>query len=345
MHRKTLATLCVLTTLVSTPVVTLAANFGAELEQKIQLRGLPNDEVPVVSAVAIQPGGSLLATAGDDHIVRLWDRQDGRVVRELKAHQDWVTTVSFCDDGSKLITGSRDRFVFVWEAATGRLIGRLGTHDRPISRITVGGEDKVAVAGFRAPLKVYDLRRGRQLGSLNCPCNDMRAIAFSPDMSWIAAGGRTGKVRVWNLITGKKIDIEAHPGRIWSVMFTPDNRLITAGEDVAIHVWNVESGQRTHRIENHSGKVLAMKVIDRDHFVAASADNVIRLFDLNEPDAHEELRGHTGSIGALDYRDNKLISGSYDTTVRVWKLLRSLASTQQTVQAERNNTGQRPIAN
>lgn len=345
MHRKTFTHLCVFVALVSAPAFTLAANFGAQLEQKIQLRGLPNDEVPVVSAVALQPNGSLLATAGDDHIARLWNRHDGRVVRELKAHQDWVTAVSFCDDGSKLITGGRDRFVLVWEAETGRLIGRLGSHDRPISRITVGNDDKVAIAGFRAPLKVFDLRRGKLLGSLKCPCTDMRAIAFSPDMSLIAGGGRSGKVRIWNLNNGKKTDIEAHPGRVWSVMFTPDNRLITAGEDVAIHVWNVETGERTHRIESHSGKVLAMQMIDRIHFAAASADNVIRLFNLDETDSHEELKGHTGSIGALDYRDNKLISGSYDTTVRVWSL-RLLAPPQQTVQAERSNTTvQRSIAN
>lgn len=322
--------ICFVVLLLATSPIT-AAEIGAVLERKIQLSGLPNDEVPVVSAVAIQPHGQLLATAGDDHIVRLWDLRDGRLVRELKAHRDWVTTVSFCSDGAELITGSRDRQVLIWEAASGRMKARLGTHRHPISSIAVSQDkDRVAVAGFRAPLKVYDLASGKLLGALSCPCTDMRAIAFSPDMSFIAAGGRTGKLRIWNLKNGKTVDIDAHPRRIWSIAFTPDNHLISAGDDVAIHVWDSETGERIHRIANKSGKVLALMMIGDDQFAAASADNVIRLFELNASAPYAKLQGHTGSIGALDFRDNKLISGSFDTTVRVWSLLDMNATANRT---------------
>lgn len=296
------------------------ADLSPQLDQIIRLGGLPEDRVPVVTAVAIQPRGDLLATAGDDHVVRLWNIQDGRLVRELLEHRDWVTAVAFSRDGSRLLTGGRDRQVLVWDVASGRLISTLGEHRHPISSIVVSDvRDTVAIAGFRAPLKVYDLTNGQPLGALPCPCSDVRAIAFSPDMQFIAAGGRNGKIRIWNLANGKQLDFQAHDGRVRSAVFTSDNRLLSAGQDVAI-LWNAADGERIGRFSSEAGKVLSMTMLGENHFATAGADNLIRLFRFDSTQPISVLRGHTGSVAALDFRDGRLISGSFDTTVRVWAL-------------------------
>ena len=65
------------------------------LQRLIQLRKLPSERIPVVSALAIQPSGNVLATAGDDHLVRLWDFRTGELIRRLSGHEDWVTAVAF----------------------------------------------------------------------------------------------------------------------------------------------------------------------------------------------------------------------------------------------------------
>lgn len=319
-HHFRVAGMCVL-------VMALAAHPASSesqtrLMRMIQLDGLPDNKVPVITSVAIQPGGNVLATAGDDHVVRLWDISTGKLLKELRGHEDWVTTVSFCSDGSELITGSRDRRVLLWNVRNGELTGRLGKHEHPISKVVVSEKhDRVAITAFRAPIKVYDLAQQKLLGSLTCPCNDMRAVAFSQDLRFLAAGGRTGQIRVWDLRARSRVDIRAHPRRVWAVVFTQDNRLISAGEDASIKVWDMQTGQQTHRLMKSSGKVLAMKMVGTNELAAAGADNVIRLFDLRDDQPHSILRGHTGSVAGLDYRDNTLISGSFDTTVRVWSVV------------------------
>ena len=287
----------------------------------IQLNGLPSKDLPVVTAVAIQPNGELVATAGDDHVVRIWNINTGRLVRELKGHRDWVTAVSFCSDGSKLITGCRDHQVLVWDMANGQSLGRLGRHESAITSIKVSDEgDKVAVSAFRAPLKIYDLEDRQLLGSLKCPCTDARAAAFSHDMKIIAAGGRTGKLRVWNLSAGTKVDVQVQSRRIWSVIFTPENQLLVAGEGDTISLLDPATGKQRQEFRNTGGKILAMTWLDRDRFATAGADNEIQVFSLSEQKPFAVVSGHTGSISTLDYRDRTLISGSFDTTVRVWSL-------------------------
>lgn len=309
-------------------LVLSAVQVGQATEQstptllgKIQLHGMPDSKVPVITAVAIQPNGDLVATAGDDHIVRLWNIQTGKLLRQLRGHKDWVTAVAFSRDGKKLLSGCRDRQVVIWDALSGKPIGKLGEHKHPITSIVVSETtDTVAIAGFHAPLKIYNLKTGKRLTSVKCPCTDVRAIAFSPNMKFLAAGGRTGKIRLWNLTTSKSQDIDAHSRRVTSIVFTDDEQLLSAGEDKAIQLWSTANGDLLRSYINESGKVLAVRLLDDSKFVAATADNVIRLFELNETLPLAVLKGHTGSIAALDYRNEMLISGSFDTTVRVWSV-------------------------
>jgi WD40 repeat protein len=52
------------------------------------------------------------------------------------------------------------------------------------------------------------------------------------------------------------------------------------------------------------------------------SDNRIYVWDLATRAVTKELVGHTGSVAALacDQSGTTLVSGSYDTTLRVWKL-------------------------
>ncbi len=48
---------------------------------------------PVVTAVRLHRDGQQLATAGDDHRVRVWNLADGALIHKLDAHTDWVRTI------------------------------------------------------------------------------------------------------------------------------------------------------------------------------------------------------------------------------------------------------------
>lgn len=310
--------LCLLTTWLVSCATGAEQN---ELQKTIRLRGLPNDEVPVVSAVAIHPTDDVLATSGDDHVVRLWDLQTGRLRRSLRGHSDWVTCVSFSSGGSQLITGGRDRRLLMWDLNEPSRPVPLGQHHRPISNMaTHPATDRVAVAGFRAPLKLYDAGRGQLLQTLACPCADTRAIAFSPSGDWLAAGGRNGKLRIWNFRTGHRFDIAAHKRRITSVVFASEDLLVSAGEEQRIHVWDVQQGSKQHTLSHRSGKVLAMTMIDDFRFAAATSQNVIALFHVQDTLPFTVLKGHTGSVADIVARDQQLVSGSFDTTVRIWHI-------------------------
>lgn len=119
--------------------------------------------------VRVVPGTGLLATVGDDMLLKLWEIETGSPVRSFAGHaqrtpQGHVTAlyvVAPSADGKYLATGDRIGEVRVWETATGNL-----------------------VQTFQVPLLyTYDpVQRKRSIGGI-------RSMAFSPDSSRIAAGG------------------------------------------------------------------------------------------------------------------------------------------------------------
>src|SRR5262249_31716167 len=82
----------------------------------------------VVMAVAFSPHGKLLATAGYDQTVRIWDRAAGKELRTLKGHTNALTRIAFAPHGLTLASGCFDKTVRLWEVATGKELAQLKGH-------------------------------------------------------------------------------------------------------------------------------------------------------------------------------------------------------------------------
>ena len=113
------------------------------------VRPTASEEVPVVSSVALDPAGDLLVTAGDDHVVRIWDARQGQVLRRLAAHTDWVQSAAFSPDGRTLATAGHDRRITLWAITADRPLRTLPEHLGGISALVFTPDGRtLAAAGF-----------------------------------------------------------------------------------------------------------------------------------------------------------------------------------------------------
>ncbi|CAI7779463.1 unnamed protein product [Closterium sp. NIES-54] len=159
------------------------------------------------------PLNQTLIGAGEDCIIRMWDAETGKLLRETEpevAHSKTVTSLSKSADGSHFITGSLDKCAKLWDTRTLRLLKTYQT-ERPINAADIsplfdhvvlgGGQDAASVtttssrAGkFEAVFyhKVLEEEIGRVKGHFG-PLN---ALAFGPDGRSFASGGEDGYVRL-----------------------------------------------------------------------------------------------------------------------------------------------------
>lgn len=329
MRNTSILTLAVTIPLLSHVLVSTArADSTPELKPKqtIQLEVADDSQrVPVISSVAISPDGRLLATGGDDHVVRIWELDEAEVSARLLGHNDWVRAASFSPDGRLLATAGNDRQIRLWsmsESTQSQTIPEIGQN---ICALAFSPDGRLlAAAGFEETVVVYDVESGRVVHRLAAPGPDMRAVEFSPDGRQLAVAGRSGTIRTWDIGSGSVLqDIEAHRRRIHALAYSPDAKQIASGgEDRDVKVFSSTGGSLLATLPRRPARIETLAFCGPRRLAVGGSDNVIRLWDLPEQTEQLQLVGHTGTVTTLSWnpQTGTLISGSFDTTVRIWQL-------------------------
>ncbi|MDG1873896.1 MAG: WD40 repeat domain-containing protein [Mariniblastus sp.] len=276
---------------------------------------------PVVTGVGLQPNGSLLAIVGDDHYVGLFDTKQGRYIHHLNGHTDWVRTSKFSPDGSQLATAGNDRELLIWNVGQWANPVITQRHPEAIINCAYSHDGRhLATVGFESTLRVYETQTGSLIQKFNCPCPDNHAIAYSGDSKFLAAGGRCGTVRVWDMTTAKvAAQFKAHKKRIRSIEFTPDGKIVSASDDRIVQVTDPSNPKMAKSLPRHASKLYSTAVLPNNMVAIGGSDNLIHVWDLNSLEEVGFLKGHTGTVSCLQYSTGKLVSGSFDTRVRLWR--------------------------
>jgi WD40 repeat protein len=307
---------------------TLAAAPEIRAARVIVCRADVDRPPAVVTGVAITPDGRTMAVATDAHRVLIWDVASGICRACLEGHADWVHSVGLSGDGRTLVSGSGDRSICLWDIEQRLQILRLDACDGAVSHACFHpNNQQVAVVGFSNQLQIINTSSGHASHRLACPCSDVRTVTFSPDGTRLAVAGRNGRIRLWNVDSGvQERDLETGGRRIRALAFSPDSRLLAAGGDgPIIHLIDVASDNVAATLDSRPGKVHALLFIDHRQLAVGGTDNRIAIWDVDSRQVARQLVGHTGTVASLacDAAGQVLVSGGFDTTIRVWNLTES----------------------
>jgi WD40 repeat protein len=104
--------------------------------------------------VAFSPDGQLLAVAGTDNTITLWDVATGEPFGQpLVGHAFEVNSLAFSPDGQMLASGSADRTVMLWDVATGQPLGLpLTGHIGQVNSVAFSPDGKILASSSASPI-------------------------------------------------------------------------------------------------------------------------------------------------------------------------------------------------
>ncbi len=295
----------------------------------IELEALDDAESPpVVTALAADSSESYLAIAGDDHAIRIYSVKLDRVIYTGAAHVDWIHALAFASSEGlpdtqvpELYSAGDDGIVYQWNQGEPPVaIAEFGFAIRSLSLSTE--KQLLAICGFDERIVLWNIATRQYQMVIDCDCDDLRTVRFSPDGSRLLCAGRDGQIHVWDPTTGAEIaHYTHHRRRVRTAGFSVDGKSITSvGDDRRLVQYDLAAGNALPKTLSMPAKLKAMCLINDSIVAIAGADNSIQLFDFTTDRVVANLESHEGTVAVLCPFGKLLASGSFDTTVRIWDL-------------------------
>ena len=170
-----------------------------------------------ITAVALSPAQTTLATGGADGRIHLLDVATRRELKILKGAQGTITALTFAIDGTHLFSGEENGTIRQWNALTGEEVG----------------------TGYRTPL-----------GAIT-------ALSYSLPNECLAAGDATGTIQFFDLVTRRKKAKEFFipHSSIATLIFSDDSRTLVSGsENGTIILWDINAEILNTELEDNTSE-------------------------------------------------------------------------------------------
>lgn len=199
----------------------------------------------VITAMAVDHAGNLLATGGEDHSVFIWDAQTGRELHHLIGFEQTVACLAFRPGDKQLIAVDRDGKLRVFDVQTGDLVSLIQLHcdtwgaalSPDLQTVAGGIEDhesivscatgeevvplkrclkdcqdvrfgpfgKILMISSNGPTLAVDAKTGAPLRLFSTAGGILVCTAFSADAQRFARVNDKGKLEQWRLDTWQKV--------------------------------------------------------------------------------------------------------------------------------------------
>ena len=168
------------------------------------------------------PDGTYFVTGSEDKTIKVWNPNTYTVLVNFDANDDAVYSLAYSTEEGVIVSGSADNTVRTWRVTpagdgsettmernalelTGALVREYNGHQGAVYSVDAGRVrlnnpvTMIASGSADTSVIIWSLRSGNRYETFDASTDAVYAVQFSPNGEFVAAGGRDGKVRLYNL--------------------------------------------------------------------------------------------------------------------------------------------------
>lgn len=272
-----------------------------------------------VEGVAFSPDGTLIATAGFDRDVRLFEAATGKLVRTYggeQGHKGQVLAVAFNARGDQIASGGADNTARVWDIPVTTPQKTIATA-APATRVIVASDGKTfAVASAAGVVRVYPQGEEKGAVELKGHTGTVTQLGLS-GTTWVT-GGADKTIRFW-AADGKQTGSYSFGGADLTGMHV-GQAVFTTHSDNVLRQWQLPP-QPTRSFPALKDAVTAFTAsADGNTVLYATADKVVTLGSVGDNKAAGAFSGAKAAVEtvALSPDVQTVLAGSSDGSVILW---------------------------
>ena len=279
--------------------------------------------------VSVNENFSKIASARSDGTVCISDVNE-RTSIIIPIHTGNVTSVRFTPDGHNIVSASDDCTICIINIETNTITRILRGHTNSVKSIAISSDGRKIVSGSAdGSVRVWDIETGEVL-LVMCRSNDyVRSVDITPDDKKIVSASIDGKICIWDMDTGilqntiqvhDKAIGSPHDTAVTAVSVSKDGKkVVSASRDQTVRIFNIESGNIDFISQKYGTTVLSAALNKKgDTLLAGTVGCDIFFTDLRTG-VVECLGGHIGHVTSVVFTDKGFVSGSRDSSVKIWK--------------------------
>jgi mono/diheme cytochrome c family protein len=203
-------------------------------------------------AVAFSHDNTLIAAAGADRAIRIWEVESGKERAVIEDHADWIFDLAFSPDGKRLASASRDKTAKVFDVAKKESMVTFPGHAETVYCVAFSPDGKsVATGGADNQIRIWNPDDdGKQVRAIGGFGGAVFRLQYQLDGKQLIACSADKTLRVFNPADGATLhNLSGHNDWIYSFAVSPDGKTAASGSwDGEVRLWNLADGKPVRTI-------------------------------------------------------------------------------------------------
>lgn len=216
----------------------------------------------LVRVVLFNPDGNHLATAGKDSTIIIWNIKEQKAVQEkVFKVSAAIRTLVYLNTGETLISAQEDGKVVMLNIKNGeeKVLFKHATL-KPLSMAFNKSKNDLLVGFSDGTLILFDLNNSDinkiKHWEFKAHSTAVELVTFNKDFSMVATASADKTIKLYNFHSyfenynsiGSAIELKNQNGKVKSLMFTFDNRLVAGYADKSVRIWETSSEKLVAKI-------------------------------------------------------------------------------------------------